>query len=276
MNIPKSIKEITISNFQYGGPLPPLGFVNIEEGGDGAGNNYGLYWEIGKEDKPPIICWFDHDEGVLEPSFPTLSSFLRWHKLEDKADFSFKEGEDLFFPYFNQAKLLNKKQKHEEAIQYLEHSVQLFGEHAGSWYLLNLQYLKTNDLKKLKKYFPEILKANWACGAPSNKQIKFMNEVIPLLGDSDDPILKLYNKLNLENGWKDGLRLNYNVLKEIIAKYHAQGDYISALKLKQNHAYSLFYRGSEILMEHNFNFENWQTEYDAYSKKYLVDRKYCV
>ena len=274
MKLPERIKEVTISKYQSKGPFPPLGFVNIEEGNDGAGNNYGLYWEIGKEDNFPIICWFDHDEGKLEPSFPNLSSFIRWSKMEDKTEFEFNEDEELFFPYHNRAKLLNKRKNHEEAINYLEHSLQMFREYTPSWYLLNLQYLKTEKIEKLTKYFPEIMKSNWIFGEPEIKEVKFMNEAIAYLKSSNDPIIKKFEKLRFENSWRTGLKLNFNVLKEIISEYHEQNDYLAALKLKQNYGYAMFYQNEDTKAKYNFNFEEWQLEFEEYSRKYLNERKY--
>lgn len=274
MKTPKVINEITISQFQYKGPLPPLGFVSIDEGNDGAGNNYGMYWEIGKEDQFPIICWFDHDEGKLEPVFPSLASFIRWYKLNDKNTFELNEDEELFFPYYNKARLLNKRKNHEEAIKYLEYSISLFGEHTRSWYLLNLQYLKTNNKAKLHEFFPCILNSNWAFGAPEIKEIKFMNETISMFENSTDPIIKLYKKLNFTNDWKNGLKLEFPVLKEIIAEYHNQGNHLSVLKLKQNYGYAMFYQNHETIKKNNFDFEEWQIEFEEYSQKYLKERKY--
>lgn len=274
MKTPPCITEVTISPYQSKGPLPPLGFVEMEEGNDGAGNNYGLYWQMGKEDYYPMVCWFDHDAGQLEPRFPTLSSFIRWNNLDDKDTFEFEGEEDLFFPYYNKARLLNKRKKHEEAIEYLEYALHLFGEYTRSWYLVNLQFLKTNDIHRLTKYFPKILTSTWAFGAPEHKEVNFMKDSIALLEPSTDPIINLYNQLHLENNWKSGLQLNFDVLKEIIAEYHHQKDFLSALKLKQNLGYTMFYQNSQIIKEHNFDNNTWQAELEDYSRTYLNDRRY--
>lgn len=274
MKITEEIKRLTISKNQSRGPAPPLGFVEVDEGNDGAGNNYGLYWEIGKEDKAPVVCWFDHDEYKLEVSFSNLSSFVRWVEIENKDDFKLGEEEEIFYPYYNRARLLDRRKKHEEAIKYLEHSVGMFGEYVPSWYLLSLQYLKTENIDQLNRCFPEILKANWAFGEPEEKSVEFMNEAVSHLNNSDDPIVKYYKKLKFENNWKTGLKFDFTVFKKIISEYHEQNDYLSVLKLKQNYGYAMLMQNKETIAKNSFVLEAWQNEFEEYSRLYLNERKY--
>ncbi len=274
MKIPKLIDQITISEIQTKGPFPPLGFIYFDEASDNSIFSYGLYWEIGKEDREPIICSFDPDEGKLEPSFPSLDSFIQWHKKKQKEEDQFLVEGEFFFGNFNRAKLLNRRKKHEEAIKCLENSNNLFGEFADSWYLLNLQYWKIGNIESLTQKFPEILKSSWIFGSPLTKAISFMNEVIPKLNKTNDPIINLFNQLKFENSWQNGLNFNFDVLKEIIKQYHDLGEYESALKLMQNYGYTMMFQSKEIKSKFQFNLQEWELEFADYAKKYLHDRIY--
>ena len=98
MTLPEKIKEVSIySEIEIGG-YPPNGFLQFTEASLGNGDNFGFYWEFGKEDKEPVICEMIHDEGIIVPRFSNLNKFLDWYKLNDY-DWGEEEIEDEKFVF---------------------------------------------------------------------------------------------------------------------------------------------------------------------------------
>src|SRR3569623_2125838 len=102
MKLPDNIYKITIEKPTGIAVFPPNGFIDFEEGDDGGGDNYGLYWAIGKENEEPIVCHKNHEESLLIPQFPNLDSFLKWYYAEQgqAADFIISSGKPFFMDLY--------------------------------------------------------------------------------------------------------------------------------------------------------------------------------
>lgn len=74
MKLPNNLAGMTLSN--DGHIFPPFGFITIDETGDGGGDYYGMYWEIGKEEFDPIVCALQHEEFYLSLNFQILKHLL--------------------------------------------------------------------------------------------------------------------------------------------------------------------------------------------------------
>ncbi len=274
MKLPENINKVTLLNENDFGAILPLGFVMFEEGNDFTGNYFGLYWGVGTEDKAPIVCWFDHEEGVLNPEFPNLDCFLRWLDCEDKDDFEFLDDEELFLPYFNRGKVLARKNKSEEAIKYLEYSIKLFDEYSDSWYYLSKEYQKTNQSDSYIASAIASIKSNWFFGFPTQKAIDNLKGLEDDASFQSEPIFKYRETLGLGNSFSTGVTVDFEKLKQCISEYHELKDYKSSAILNQNYAYMMMYEKDEIQQKHNFDLISWQKDFEEYCKTYLNIRNY--
>jgi hypothetical protein len=138
MKLPAGVEKITLLKRDISGLFPPIGFWEIEEANDGAGDHYGLYWELGKENNEPIICQMRHEENRLTPEFPSLNYFLIAHEKDNwqPTDALGLDDATFFMNLYQKAKVLTKQGNIEDTVQRLEQSVAIFGEYSDSWTLL--------------------------------------------------------------------------------------------------------------------------------------------
>ena len=76
MKLPKAFASVSMYDNAYERPYPPLGFCPFAEHELGNGDQFGLYWPIGREDRDPIVAETHHDEWSVKPRFSSLDRFL--------------------------------------------------------------------------------------------------------------------------------------------------------------------------------------------------------
>ena len=280
MKMPSSINKVTISKSQDFWIFPPLGFLEIEEGNDGGGNNYGLYWELGKEQEAPIICWKSHEEFSLVPKFLNLDHFNLWFEETQGQE---AEGIDIkdttfFLSLYTRSKIFTKNNKTTEAIQMLEKSVELFGEFSQSWALLAENYLKINELEKATEASINSIISNYAFGVPSIKAIQQFNQIEISNGYKNHPLLKRRTGLISGGDYSNPFLLNFELYRDIIQEFKEKDEIKSALILEYNYGFLMNFENKEIQKKNKFDFDLWSKNfikevYDAFPERKFDNTK---
>lgn len=275
MKLPAGVEKITLINRDASWIFPPIGFWEIEEANDGAGDNYGLYWELGKENDAPIICHKRHEEWSLVPEFPDLKAFLAWYEETNGQEGPWVNLNDtaFFLSLFNKARVLTKMEKTEEAIQRLEHSVAMFGEYSDSWTLLAANYYAINELDKAEHASLNAILTNYVFGVPSKKGIEQFNRINSNGKLKGNPLVKRKEGLLSGGDYTDPFSINYAKLSEAIAEFRSLSDFRSATLLEQNYGYMMNFEPHEIQAQYNFNKKEWLDTFKVQLLKYYPDRK---
>ncbi|WP_207422804.1 tetratricopeptide repeat protein [Desertivirga brevis] len=266
MKLPIDIHNVTLVNNSGNNYLiPPLGFMEIEEGNGGYGDCYGLYWQLGKEDKEPIVCEFQHEEDLLDPVFPNLSAFISWYNDTDG-----QEGppinlndKNYFLSLYMKAKVSAKNGRSEEAIERLEASVSLFSEYSDSWSLLAEQYYKLGNIIKAEECVVNSILSNWMFGIPSKKLVELFHQLKAVGQLAGSPLVNLSKDLVKYGDYSRPIIINYAKLKEAISLFETTGDNRASLLLSQNYAYLLSSEKKEIKEANSFDLNSWLTEFRA-------------
>lgn len=268
MKQPDNIDKVTIVNVQDFSIFPPIGFTEIEEGNNGAGDNYGLYWALGIEEEEPIVCQKLHEEFLLVPEFSNLDSFLAWYGNQQEKDSAFVNlsKKRFFLDLYNKAKVLTRNGKTVEAIQILEESTALFTEYSDSWTLLADNYYKNSEIEKAEFASINSVISNYVFGLPSKKAIEQFDRIDPLGKYKDHPLVKRKDGLISGGSYSSPFTVDYDGILVAVTEFKELGDHRSALILAQNYGYLMSLENSEIKKRYNFNRTQWA---DAFSKKLL-------
>jgi hypothetical protein len=275
MRLPASIDKVTIvKNTRSIGVFPPVGFVEFEEGNDGGGDYYGLYWELGKEKQLPIVCRVNHEEYTLEASSPDLNSFILWFEKDDKnIPVISNLDNDTFFPiFFFKAKVLAKNGKAVEAIEKLELSTRLFGEFSESWALLSEQYRKVGRIEDAEHAAINSIRANWAFGLPSNKAVDCFQAIDVNGHHTDEPLAKRKDDLIKPGTFNSPPHVNFENLLGSIEAYKAINDTYSYLKMKQNYGYFMNAEKKETKEKYDFDRLVWNASFVSECNQLVPDR----
>jgi len=273
MTLPENVNKVTRTNSKCR-IFPPVGFLEFEEANDGAGDNYGLYWEFGKENSEPIICSKRHEEFLLIPEFSNLDSFLGWFEETggqkcpslDLKDTSF------YINLFLRSKVSSKNGKIVEAIKALEKSIELFAEYSDSWTLLAENYYKTNDIEKGDLASVNSIITNYAFGLPSKKCIEQFNKIDSSGKLKNNPLLKRQDSLLQGGDYLNPFVINYDQLIEAINEFKELKDYRSALILEQNYGYLMHLEQSDVKIKYNFEDEKWSAYFSNEIYQRFPDR----
>ncbi|WP_426667725.1 hypothetical protein ACPPVU_17010 [Mucilaginibacter sp. McL0603] len=263
MKLPDNIDKITIEKPNDFSVFPPIGFIEIREGNDGAGDNYGLYWAVGKEGEEPIVCHKLHEESLLVPEFPNLDSFLEWYYIEQEQPIPFINLSDkrFFLNLYNKSRVLTKNGKTEDAIQALEESIELFAEYTDSWTLLAYNYYTQNEIEKAEYASLNSIISNYAFGLPSKKAIDQFNRIDSSGKYKNHPLVKRKDGLLSGSSYFAPFTLDYDRILEVIEEFKELRDHKSALILEQNYAYLMKSEKSEIKKKYNFNGNIWSNNF---------------
>ena len=275
MKLPDNINNVTISKFQDYWIFPPIGFIEIEEANDGAGDNYGLYWQLGKENEEPIICSKRHEEFLLIPEFLNLDSFLNWYEETQGQEAPAHNLRDttFFINLYTRSKVFTKTGKTDEAIQALEKSTQLFGEYSDSWALLGENYYKINEQEKADSSILNSIISNYVFGLPSKKSIELFNNIDTLGELKNNPLVKRRNGLLSGGDFSNPFTINYDKLLEAISEFKELKDYKSALILEQNYGYLMYLENREVKDKYNFKESEWSEYFMNEIVTFYPDRK---
>lgn len=275
MKFPENIEKFTVNKNNYG-IFPPIGYLSIDETSDGGGDDYGLYWEIGKEKGLPIVCSSRHEESLLVPEFRDFTSFVDWFEETDG-----QEGptmnlndNDFFISLTNKGKVLTKNGKNEEAIQKLERAVSLFGEYSETWYWLAENYYKTGQKDKADRALVNSIASNFVFGLPSKKNVDRFNEMTPSEELKNHPIVR--RKANLIHGgdFATPFSLDYNLIPEIVDELKTRKDYRTALLMQQNYGLLMTSETEDIIEQHHFKIETWFESFKSEMLSIYPERKY--
>lgn len=275
MKLPNNIDKVTLSESADFWIFPPIGFLEIKEADNGTGDNYGLYWELGKENDEPIICSKRHEEFLLFPEFVNLKSFLAWYEETEGQESPRIDLKDttFFLNLFNKSKVLTKTGKTDEAIQTLEKSIQLFGEYCDSWTLLAENYYKVNEFEKSENASLNSIITNYTFGLPSKKSIEQFNRIDPGGNLKDNPLVKRKDGLLLSGDFANPFSVDYGKLLEAIEEFTEIGDLKTALLLEQNYGYLMSFEQVETKQKYKFNDSDWSTNFKDKILTYYPDRK---
>lgn len=275
MKLPENIDNVTISQSHDYSIFPPIGFIEIEEANDGAGDNYGLYWELGKESEEPVIFSKRHEEYLLIPEFLNLDSFLNWYEETQGQESPVLNLKDtsFFINLYNRAKVLTKTGKIEEAIIALEKSTELFGEYSDSWALLAENYYKVNELEKADSAALISIISNYVFGFPSKKAIEHFYKIDTSGKLKNNPLVKRRDGLLSGGDFTNPFRVNYDKLLEAISEFRELKDYKSALILEQNYGYLMCLEKNDIKAKYNFNDDEWSEYFKNEILYFYPERK---
>lgn len=275
MKQPHSIDKVTIGPPTIALVFPPIGFVEFEEGNDGGGDCYGLYWPIGSEGQEPIVFRKNHEESLLLPEFPNLDSFLKWYYIEQRDVTDFKPSSDMsfFLDLYNKARVLTKNNKTEEAIRILQESIEQFSEFTDSWTLLAENYYKNNELDKAEFASLNSIISNYAFGFPSKKAIDQFDRINPSGKYKDHPLVKRKAGLLSGGSYFNRFKINYESISEAIAEFENLFDYRSALILEQNYAHLMNFEKIEVREKYNFNSFTWASNFKNKVLIFYPDRQ---
>jgi tetratricopeptide (TPR) repeat protein len=275
MKLPNNIDKVNLLEPDDFWIFPPIGFLEIEEADNGAGDNYGLYWELGKENGEPIICSKRHEEFLLVPEFVNLNSFLAWYEETEGQESPRIDLKDttFFLNLFNKSKVLTKTGKTEEAIQTLEKSIQLFGEYCDSWTLLAENYYKTTEVDKAENSSLNSIITNYAFGLPSKKCIEQFNRIDPIGQLKDNPLVKRKDGLLLGGDFANPFSVDYEKLLEAIEEFKEIGDLKTALLLEQNYGYLMSFEQEETKEKYRYNETEWSSNFKDKILTHYPDRK---
>lgn len=211
----------------------PLNFAPFEEGNNGAGDYYGLYWPLGQEQQEPFICGYEHDYDSLTAEYRNLTEFLA----DQRATPSL--GDESFFvnPYLK-AKLLARKGLLHEAIAKLQVSISLFGEYAASWSLL-AQLLQRNQQPGAADAGRQAMLANWSFGIPGFACFELFRKLPVPVEFTEDPLFRYRESLFELSSPSASLQVNFPELWRVIEDYKSQQDSLAATQLLRNYGYLL-------------------------------------
>jgi len=260
MTFPEGMGEVTLSTAKD--ILIPSGYLAIEESEDGGGDNYGLYWEIGKESNPPIFCSWHHEEFLLSPEFKNFAAFLEWFKDDERVGPTMNLNDrDFFISLMNKGKVLTKNERTEEAIEKLERSVSLFGEYAESWYWLSENYYKKGQKEKGDNALIKSISANFFFGLPPKKAFDRFNALELSVNLQDHPMVKRGTKWIVGGDFATPLSVNYELMQEIIEDLLNAGDVRTGMLMSQNYGLLMSRQPEDIAKRYSFQSTKWFEEF---------------
>lgn len=247
MRLPQNASAVTLDlEWRFERPYPPLGFLPFPEHELGNGDQFGLYWPIGRENEEPIVVEARHDEWSLSPMFSSLDAFLKKTPAltldaDDEAEDEHVEAPTLFedpdspVACYEAARTDLCLQKVEAAVAKLERAVQILPEYGEAQATLGGQYRRLQRMTETFEASLQALISSPSFGRPAIQVLRWLQkqkECPPHL--QDDPIWLSRQDLHLQFG---GTKINddYLVLRRAIDVYLDQGKAVKAATLIQTY-----------------------------------------
>jgi len=267
MTLPEKINEVSTNSEIEIGVYPPNGFLQFEEASLGNGDNFGFYWEFGKENQEPIICEMIHDEGIIIPRFSNLDKFLDWYKLNDY-DWGEEEIEDekFVFSLLNKGNEYLKQNDPKKAIEFYKESTESFGEISENWFKLASQYKRIGNELGFQKSIINSIISNWAIEFPSQNAIRMIKSLNPVEELKNHPLIKNRENLEFNFGGKKENK-DYLVIRKIIEELNENGDVNKALIMEQNYDLKMYWETSSFQERNNFKLEEWKKKFKEKTKE---------
>jgi Tetratricopeptide repeat len=238
MKLPLTISKISLDrDWQHTCAYPPLGFIPFSEAQMGNGDNFGLYWPVGREATEPIVVETLHDEGRIQPSFSSLTIFL--HALSLSADKYVEIPSVLDDPRspgacYEAAKLQLKNQTPAAAIALLETAIEILPEYTNALSLLCKLYILAGRAEDAITIAIRSIISPASFGLPTDNILHWLRTQPSQSSVVNDPIWCARDKLDLVfGGAKENP--NYPILLAAIDKYILQSEFVSACTLMQSY-----------------------------------------
>ncbi|MDV2080858.1 tetratricopeptide repeat-containing protein [Marinobacter xestospongiae] len=274
MRVPDGIEELSVSVDDVPlGPYPPLGFLPVAEAALGNGDYYGLYWPIGRENQSPVVCDMFHDEHALKPCFSSVERFIEWLKVSEweRGD---NEIADEMSPalLFAEARVCYSGSDVKGAVELLKKACDVLPEVSEYWHALSTQAKRLSEVELSAQSALNALNSNWVFGLPSQGVIRMLRSPSVREAIPNDPLIQRIDELELGFG---GVKENpaYSVIYECVQEYFKREQFIEGLVLYQNYAYMMYSETLSFQERHDFNLQDWQSEYTGLCLQYLGDNR---
>ncbi|EMI2416076.1 MULTISPECIES: tetratricopeptide repeat-containing protein [Enterobacterales] len=175
---------------------------------------------------------------------------------------------------FKQSQHFREKQKIEDAIHYGLMACNSFTESSEYWLALAGLYQQSkNRLLSIKAALNSYV-SNWGFGVPHDKVLYFLKQGMDFSELSSDPVIQKVTSGGLDLNF-GGTKTNHNypMMKECIDAYFSLNQPVTALKLYQNYAFSMYTETSAFQERYDFRIEEWKSDFKALCLKYLNDSR---
>lgn len=275
MRAPHLLHGLTLDSEPSAGPYPPQGFWPIAEGALGNGDQFGLYWPLGREDAPPVVCEMFHDEGRMVFRHSSLDVFAQWLDAggtEEGDDEGGAPHEPVVPDAESPLPLIERAQQHVQAaepalaIGLLEDACSRFPELQRAWAMLAGQQMRLGQHAAAVAAARAAILANWAFGIPEPGVLRILRTA----DSSGDPVLAMAQQMGFGFG---GAKTNpdYALMQACIDQCWQAGDTLAALRLSQNRCYALSSETVSFQQREGFDLDSWRRDFAARCKRALHD-----
>ncbi|NTE86330.1 tetratricopeptide repeat protein [Agrobacterium rubi] len=221
----------------------PLGFVPFAAHQLGNGDYFGLYWPVGRENCDPLIAETSHDDGLIEPRFSNLTSFLRKTDGIDREEWieqpTFEDDPDSPLNCFLKARESIGQKAFDHALEQLEKAVRTLPEYTDALATLAGQYQRLGRNEDACRVAVQMIISppSFGYSGTVTNIARWFSRLDTCPQDlTNDPIWK--GRAHLASiptgGTKDSPA--YAVLREAIDTYEKRGDIVRALTLMQTYS----------------------------------------
>ncbi|AWH16487.1 hypothetical protein C1922_03650 [Stenotrophomonas sp. ZAC14D2_NAIMI4_7] len=275
MRAPHLLHGLTLDSAPCAGPYPPQGFWPIAEGALGNGDQFGLYWPLGREAEPPVVCEMFHDEGRMVFRHSSLDVFAQWLDAggaeEDDDEGGAPHGHavpDAESPL----PLIERAQRHvqaaepAQAVTQLQEACSRFPELQRAWAMLAGQQMRLGQHAAAQAAARAAILANWAFGIPEPGVLRILRAA----DAGGDPVLVMAQQMGFAFG---GAKTNpdYALMQACIDQCWQVGDTLAALRVSQNRCYALSSETVSFQQREGFDLDSWRRDFAARCKSALRD-----
>lgn len=205
------------------GPFPPAGFLPVWDAELGNGDNFGLYWPLGREALEPIVCDMYHDEYGLRPAFSTVEKFRAWLDAND-GERGEVEVEDSGFALnqFSLARECISEGSAEDAIKLLRQACESVPDISEYWFALAGQLRRSGNINESVDAALCAYRSCWCFGVPSDAVLRMIRSARSNPAFAGDPLVNRSDDLTTKYGGERENQ-NYAILKDCVDAYIGQG-----------------------------------------------------
>ncbi|AWH32017.1 MULTISPECIES: tetratricopeptide repeat protein [Stenotrophomonas] len=265
MRAPHLLHGLTLDSEPCAGPYPPQGFWPIAEGALGNGDQFGLYWPLGREAESPVVCEMFHDEGRMVFRHSSLDVFAQWLDAggaEEEDDgggaphgHAAPDAESPL-PLIERAQLHVQAAEPAQAIGLLEDACSRFPELQRAWAMLAGQQMRLGRHAEAVAAARAATLANWAFGIPEPGVLRILRAA----DAGGDPVLVMAQQMGFGFG---GAKTNpdYALMQACIDQCWQAGDTLAALRVSQNRCYVLSSETVSFQQREGFDLEAWRHDF---------------
>ncbi len=267
MRQPANLHRASLLDCNYEHPYPPLGFRPFRECDLGNGDEYGLYWPIGREGEEPIVAETQHDGHAMDPAFSCLDRFLQRADANGTGRWvgqpAHDEDPDSPAVRVERARQAAREQAPERAATELRAALLRLPEYGAASALLCNQYRRLQQTSAAIEAALQSLISPPCFGGADAKVLHWLarqDECPPSL--ADDPIWEARTRLRFRFG---GTKTNddYPILLGAIKDYIARGQGMRACTLMQCYAELMWFETVSFRERYGFHapeFIAWEIE----------------